>query len=173
MSYGVVRTDNMFGTDVREGLVSVKYMGSGSTATAVENGNVVALSGLMTNEREIFKGVTPAANTPLEDLVLIASPEVMYDERKHNLDDFRNEAGAVCRGYHLHKGGIFSVTGDALTNATSNTDMAVGDVVEAQAGVKLKVKAAATGATDGSTVVGKIIEVENVGRYKYYVIKIG
>lgn len=42
MAYGIVRTDNMYGTDVRAALVSIKYMGdNGTTPTAIENGNVL------------------------------------------------------------------------------------------------------------------------------------
>lgn len=167
MAYGVVRTDKLMGTDVRSMLESVKYMGAGSTATAIDNGNVVKLDGsLMTGEREIKKGVTPAANDALDAIVLIASPEVMYDERKRNLDEFQNEAGKVCRGYHLHSGDIFSVTKDALDGVATP---AVGNVVELKAGIKLNVAASATG---GSTVVGKIIAVDVVGRYTYYVIQV-
>lgn len=167
MAYGVVRTDKLMGTDVRSMLESVKYMGAGSTATAIDNGNVVKLDGsLMTGEREIKKGVTPAANDALDAIVLIASPEVMYDERKRNLDEFQNEAGKVCRGYHLHSGDIFSVTKDALDGAATP---AVGNVVELKAGIKLNVAASAT---SGSTVVGKIIAVDVVGRYTYYVIQV-
>jgi hypothetical protein len=167
MAYGVVRTDKLMGTDVRSMLESVKYMGAGSTATAIDNGNVVKLDGsLMTGEREIKKGVTPAANDALDAIVLIASPEVMYDEHKRNLDEFQNEAGKVCRGYHLHSGDIFSVTKDALDGAATP---AVGNVVELKAGIKLNVAASAT---NGSTVVGKIIAVDVVGRYTYYVIQV-
>lgn len=167
MGYGVVRTDRLMATDVRSMLESVKYMGAGSTATAIDNGNVVKLDGsLMTGEREIKKGVTPAANDALDAIVLIASPEVMYDERKRNLDEFQNEAGKVCRGYHLHSGDIFSVTKDALDGAATP---AVGNVVELKAGIKLNVAASAT---SGSTVVGKIIAVDVVGRYTYYVIQV-
>ena len=155
------------GTDVRSMLESVKYMGAGSTETAIDNGNVVKLDGtLMTGEREIKKGVTPAANDALDAIVLIASPEVMYDERKRNLDEFQNEAGKTCRGYHLHSGDIFSVTKDALDGAASP---AVGNVVELKAGVKLNVAASATA---NSTVIGKIIAIDVVGRYTYYVIQV-
>lgn len=53
--YGVVRTDNMTGTDVRSELVSVKYMGTGkNTATEIENGSVLKASDLMDGEREVF-----------------------------------------------------------------------------------------------------------------------
>ena len=173
MAYGVVRTDNMFGTDVRAGLVSIKYMGAnGQTATAIENGNVLKVGALMgdaTNgyEREIFVGAAPAANDDLKDIVLVATPEVMYDERKRNLDEFINEAGRACRGYRLHKGDIFSVTKDALDGVAAP---AIGNVVELKAGTKLNVAASAT---DGSTQVGKIIAIDVVGRYTYYVILVG
>jgi len=180
MSYGVVRTDNMYGTDVRAGLVSIKYIvtsGSGTTEspyvdteTAIENGNVLKVGALMDGEREIHKGTAPAANDSIDDIVLIATPEVMYDERKHNLDEFINEAGKPCRGYRLHKWDIFSVTKDALDGAA---EPAVGDIVELKAGTKLNVVAAGTGATSGSTVVGKIIAVDVVGRYTYYAILVG
>lgn len=177
MAYGVVRTDNMFGTDVRAGLVSIKYIvvsGEGTpespyvkTETAIENGNVLKVGALMDGEREIFEGAAPAANTALSDVVLIASPEVMYDERKRNLDEFINEAGKPCRGYRLHKGDIFSVTKAALDGASTP---AVGNVVELKAGTKLNVAASAT---SGSTVVGKIIAVDVVGRHTYYAILVG
>lgn len=172
MAYGVVRTDKLMGTDVRSMLESVKYMGAGSTATAIDNGNVVKLDGsLITGEREIKKGVTPAATDALDAIVLIASPEVMYDERKRNLDEFRNEAGKVCRGYHLHSGDIFSVTADALAfNTNETTDGKVGSVVELKADVKLNVKTGS--ATASSTVVGKVIAIDVVGRYTYYVIQV-
>lgn len=171
MAYGVVRTDNMFGTDVRAGLVSIKYIVN-DVETAIENGNVLKVGALMgdaTNgyEREIFAGAAPAANDALSDIVLIATPEVMYDERKRNLDEFINEAGKPCRGYRLHKGGIFSVTKDALDGVAAP---AIGNVVELKAGTKLNVAASAT---SGSTVVGKIIAVDVVGRYTYYAILVG
>ena len=109
MAYGVFRSDLMTGTNVGADLVSLKYMGSGSTATAIENGCVVALDGLMTGEREVWKAVTPAANTDKNKIVIVASPEVMYDERKKNLDEFINEAGTIARGYIPHSRDIFSV----------------------------------------------------------------
>ena len=165
MAHAVVRTDNMVGTDVRAQLVSVKYI-VGSAPTAIDNGNVLKLDGLMEGEREIFKGVAPAANTALGDVVLVASPEVMYDERLRNLDDYQNAADKACRGYRLHSGDIFSVTKDALDGEESP---AVGNIVELKAGTKLNV---AESLTQSSTAVGKIIAVETAGMYTYYVIKV-
>ena len=169
MAYCVVRTDKLMGTDVRSMLESVKFTSDGSAAAAIENGNVCKIGALVSGEREIKIGTTPAANDALDDIVLIASPEVLYDERKHNLDEFRNEAGKIARGYHLHSGDIFSVTKDGLAGAETP---AVGDVVELKADTKLNVVAAATGATSGSTVIGNILAIDVVGRYTYYVIQV-
>ena len=167
MAYGIVRTDNMYGTDVRAALVSIKYMGAdGSTPTAIENGNVLKVGALISGEREIYVGGAVAANDKVTDIVLIASPEVMYDERKKNLDEFINEADKACRGYRIHSGDTFSVTKDALAGKAAP---AVGDIVELAAGTKLNVVATAT---SGSTVVGSIIAVDVVGRYTYYAIKV-
>lgn len=167
MAYGIVRTDNMYGTDVRAALVSIKYMGTdGSTPTAIENGNVLKVGALISGEREVYVGGKVAANDKATDIVLIASPEVMYDERKKNLDEFINEAGKACRGYRLHSGDVFSVTKDALAGKATP---AVGDVVELAAGTKLNVAATAT---SGSTTIGSVIDVNVVGRYTYYAIKV-
>lgn len=158
----VVRTDKMFATDNRAGLVSVRYQ-PGDTMTAIDNGNVVKIGALEEGSREVYKGVTPAADDAIKDIVLIASPEVMYDERKRNLDEFQNAEGAIARGYHLHTNDIFSVTKEALTG----DEPAVGKVVELAASTKLNVTASATG-----TVVGTIIDINVVGRYTYYVIQV-
>lgn len=166
-NHAVVRTDAMAATDVRGQLVSVKYMGAdGATPTAIENGNVLKIGALMTGEREIYIGGAVAANDKIDDIVLIASPEVVYDERKRNLDDFVNEAGKACRGYHIHSGDTFSVTAEALSGTGTP---AVGNIVELAAGTKL---AFAASATAGSTKVGHIIAADVVGRYTYYVIKV-
>ena len=165
MAHGVVRTDKLAGSDNRAFMRSVRYAVS-TTPTAIDNGNVVLLGALETGSREVYTATTPAANSPLKDIALVATPEVMYDERLRNLDDFFNEAGAIARGYALHTGDIFSVTLDGAASP------AVGDVVELKAGTKLNVVAAATGATQGSTVVGKIIDKNIVGRYTYFAIQV-
>ena len=158
----VVRTDKMFATDNRAGLVSVRYQ-PGDVMTAIDNGNVVKLGALEEGSREVYKGLTPAANDAIKDVVLIASPEVVYDENKRNLGDFQNAKGAIARGYHLHTGDIFSVTAEALTG----DEPAVGKVVELAAGTKLNVAASATG-----TLVGTIIDVNVAGLYTYYVVQV-
>lgn len=168
-NYCVVRTDRMMGTDVRSMLESVKYQVADTEGamvdTAIENGNVVKVGSLISGEREVKSATTPAATTKLDEVVLVAAPEVMYDERKRNLDEYRNEAGQIVRGYHLHSGDIFSVTAEGLKNASP----AVNQVIELAASTKWNNVATAT---QGSTVVGKIIAKEVVGRYTYYVIQV-
>lgn len=169
MAHGVVRTDLLAGTDVRSELVSVRYQPVSSNKnveTDIDNGNVVLLGDLEAGSRTVYKGLTPAANSDITKIALIASPEVLYDEHVHALDNFYNEAGKIARGYRLHENDIFSVTKDALDGKASP---AVGDIVELKAGTKLNVAASAT---QGSTVVGKIIDKNVVGKYTYFVIEV-
>lgn len=163
--HAVVRTDKMFGTDNRAGLVSVRYQPS-DVMTAIDNGNVVLLGNLEAGSREVYKGATPAANSPKANIVLIAAPEVEYDERKRNLEDYENEAGKIVRGYRLHTGDNFAVTAEALSAAATP---AVGNIVELEASTKLKVVASATSA---STQIGKVVAIEKAGRRTYIVIEV-
>lgn len=169
MAYCVVRTDKLMGTDVRSMLESVKYQVADAEGamvdTAIENGNVVKVGSLISGEREVKSATTPAATTKLDEVVLVVAPEVMYDERKRNLDEYRNEAGQIVRGYHLHSGDIFSVTAEGLANASP----AVSQVIELAASTKWNNVASAT---QGSTVIGKIIAKDVVGRYTYFVIQV-
>ncbi len=172
--HAVVRTDNLTGTDVRSQLVSIRYMGAdGNTATEIDNGHVVKVGALEDGQREVYVGTDVAADTDLADVVLIASVETMYDEHKKNLDEFVNEAGAICRGYRLNgHGDTFSVTAEALDGTP-----AVDAKVTLAAGTKLTV-AASTSSESGisssttATTVGTIIAEEVAGRYTYYVIRI-
>ena len=177
MAYAIVRTDKMFGTDDRNGMVSARYVVD-TTETAIENGNVVLLDGLFrygagtsaspyTYEREIYKATTPAANSALKNIVLVATPEVVKDGGKQGLENFRNEAGDAIRGYHLVTNDIFSVTKEALDGASSP---AIGNLVELKAGTKLNVVSSATA---NSTQVGKIIAINVVGGKTFYVIQVG
>ena len=174
MAYAVVRTDKLMGTDVRSMLESVLFLGSdGATPTEIENGNVLKVGALnaidATNgvyEREVKVGSVPAVGDKLDEIVLVASPEVLYDERKRSLTDFINEAGRVARGYHLHSGDIFSVTKEALDG---KDEPAIGDVVELGNSTKLNVAASAT---SGSTQIGKILAIDVVGRLTYFVIQV-
>ncbi|MDP4176617.1 MAG: hypothetical protein Q8933_21740 [Bacteroidota bacterium] len=158
MAYSIVRTDNLQAT--RSGaLKSVKYYVS-STATAIENGNVVALSGLDTNEREIFKGVAPAAVG--DAVVLVAGVELIYDESTmaKGLDDYINKAGKPFRAYELEKGDLFSVSDSAIVALANNTPVVGNVVVTKASSTKLEEKASAAGT---ESLVCKVIAKEVFG----------
>lgn len=165
VKHAVVRTDNLYGTDVRAALVSIKYIVE-DTPTEIDNGNVLKVGMLMDGEREIYEGSDVAADDEIKDVVLLANPEVMYDDRLNSLDDYYNEANKPVRGYRFHNGQIFSVTKEALDG---KEEPAVGDIVELAAGTKLNVAASAT---EGSTQVGTIIAVDVVGKFTYYAIRV-
>ncbi len=163
--HAVVRTDNMSGTDVRTDLVSVKYMGAGGeTPTVIDNGNIVKLDKLVVGEREVFVGKDLTGKEKLSEIVLIASPEVMYDEHKRNLDEFENEAGKICRGYRFRSGSMFAVTKEAFAADPQEKTQVV-----LAAGTKMKADDENAGS---DTVLGKIIAKEQAGRYLYYVIEV-
>ncbi|MDR2357874.1 MAG: hypothetical protein LBD92_07330 [Oscillospiraceae bacterium] len=167
-TYPIVRTDNMSGTTDPALLRTVRYHNGTDYSSAINNGTVLKLDGLIdpAADREVFKGVAPAANTVLDDIVLVATPELVYDERLRNLDDYVNAAGANLRGYHLRKNDTFSITSNGVTTAIT---VAVGNIVELQAGTTLKIVASATAST---TKVGNVIAVETVGAKTYYVIRV-
>lgn len=163
MAKAMIRLDNVQFTHDGSLIKSAKYMGSGDTATAIENANFVEIGGLMDGEREIHKATTPTAESTYFGVV--CTPEVEYEERGyHGLDTFENKAGEPIRVGILSKGDIFSVTKEAL-----DTVPTVGKLVELQAGTKGKV---VDTPTDKSTQVGKVIEVEVSGRFTWYVIEV-
>lgn len=173
MAYGIVRTDKMFGTQNKAGLASFKFFATENNAlveASIENGNVVMIDGLIQDadhnvlSREVYKAIAPTASAAKKDILLVADPEVVVEKTYHALGDFINKAGEVVRGYYLHTNDIFSVTADCLAGTP-----ALGNIVELQAGTKLKTAASAT---NGSTVIGKIIQVEQVGSVTYYVIQV-
>lgn len=162
-NYNVVRTDNMSATKDGSLLRSAKYYVS-TTLTAIENGMVVKIGDLVSGQREIRKATAPAANTPFNEVALVASPEYLVDERLKNLSDFRNEAGDTIRCYKFHSGDAFGVTEGCF-----DTKPVVGNIVELMAGTTFKAVATAT---SGSTVIGKVIAIETEGSYTYYVVEV-
>lgn len=158
--YTVIRTDNLSGTDQRADLLSVRVYNAGGTAIDVENGTIVKVGALETGEREIYKATLAADTDNPSDCAVIAGVEVMYDERKHNLDEFINEAGVPARAYVLRDRNSFSVTKEGFVGGTAPT-------VEGKVGIGAngKIDAAKTG-------LGVCKAIETAGRYTYYVIQI-
>ena len=155
MAYSVVTREKMTSEWDGSKRISVKYRPSGVDA-AIENGNVVVVGDLIDGEREVYSASTPAVDTEVAKLALITTPEVLADERKKNIADFRNEPGDVSTADLLFSRDIFSLTAEGFAGTPVR-----GGIVELQAGTKLKVVSTAT---SGSTVIGKIIDVVN-GKY--------
>lgn len=165
IKHAVIRTDLMSGTNDFSRMRSFRYMADGETPTAIDNGNVVVLDGLMDGQREVYKAVTPTVSADINKVAIVATPELMYDAMHKQLEDFYNAEGKICRGYLPQIGtDIFSVTAEALEVAGTP---AKGWAVELGATTKLKAVESPTG---GSTQIGKIIDVETVGSRVYYVI---
>lgn len=161
MAYTVIRTDLMSGTTQPADLVSLRFYDGRDKQAEVENGVIVKLQGYEDGEREVMKAVAAASTDDLNDCAIVAGVEVMYDERKKNLDEFINEAGSIVRGYIPRSRNIFSVTKEGF----------VGGVVpekgaEVGIGTGGKIDAAGTG-------LGVCADVEVAGRYTYYAIRIG
>ena len=153
MAYAVIRTDLMSGTKQPADLVSLRFYDASGNKAEVENGVIVKLQG--------YEDVAASAGDDLNDCAIVAAPEVMYDERKKNLDEFINEAGKATRGYIPRSRNVFSVTKEGFVGGTAPTKGA-----EVGIGTGGKIDAAGKG-------LGACVDVEVVGRYTYYVIKIG
>lgn len=167
MAHPIVRTDLMSGTVDGSQLRSVMFYSDDKPAE-IENGSVAKLGEMI--DRETYKAEAPAKGDGIENLVLIASPELMYDERKQNLDEFTNEAGERARGYRFHKGDIASVTADGFAIAEGVT-VAKGYVVELAAAGDTKLAIVAT-ATSGCTKIGEIVDIETVDSKTYYAFEV-
>lgn len=158
--YTVIRTDNLSGTDQRADLLSVRVYNAEGQPIAVENGTIVKVEALETGEREIYKATLATAEDNIDSCALIAGVEVMYDEHKHNLDEFINAAGVPTRAYIFRNRNFFSVTAEGFVGGKVPTE---GGAVGIGADGKIDTSATGLG-------ICKAIEV--AGRYTYYVIQI-
>jgi len=162
MGKTIIRIDNCAFTKNPALIKSAKYMPA-DVETSIENGHFVEIGGLLEGEREVHKAITPTAIT--DYFGIVCTPELEYDERGyHGLDTYENKAGQVIRVGVLQKGDIYSTTVEGFDKAP-----VVGNLVELQAGTKAKV---VNTATEGATQVGKVIAVETVGRFTFYVVEV-
>lgn len=156
IKHAVIRTDLMAGTVNGAYLRSVRFE---DEAAYIDNGSIFAVKQYCEGEREMWKGELVAAEDKLNQLVVIATPEIMYDERLRNLDDFYNEAGEEMRGYKLI--GMFSLTKEGFEEGKLPV---VGGSVFAVAGsMKL--------ANAGDIEIGTCVAIETVNSLEYYVIE--
>lgn len=161
MSYTVIRTDLMSGTKQAADLVSLRFYGEDGKPAAVENGVLVELQGYEEGQREVMKAVVATSSSDLNNCAVVAGVEVMYDERKKNLDEYINEVNKIVRGYIPRSRNMFSVTKDGFVDGAVPTKGA-----EVGVGNGGKYDAQGTG-------FGKCVDIEVVGRYTYYTIQIG
>lgn len=160
MAYTVIRTDLMSGTDQRADLVSIRFYDGDGKPAAVENGTIVKLEGYEDGEREVMKAVAAKSTDSIDNCAVVAGVELMYDERKKNLDEYINEAGKAVRAYVLRNRNIFSVTKEGFVGGTApKKDDTIG------IGTAGKLAAEGTG-------LGVCAAIETAGRYTYYVVRI-
>ena len=160
MAFCVIRTDLMSGTKQPADLVSLRFYNAEGEAAEVENGVIVKLEGYEDGEREVMKAVAAAAGADLNECAIVAGVEVMYDERKKNLEDYINEAKKAVRGYIPRSRNLFSVTKEGFVGGvvpTVNAEVGIGEGG--------KIDAAGTG-------LGTCVAIEVAGRYTFYTIKI-
>lgn len=168
-NHAIVRVDVALGNNAMSAVKSGMYYSAYTNATtntpaAIDNANIVEVNDILVNgDRELWVCTTPTASS--ERLAIVTTPEVDYDERK-TIFDWENAAGTPIRVHLLSQmvGQVFSATAEAF-NATP----AIGDLVEAQAGTKMKVVKSATA---GSTQIGVVVDVENVNGITFYVVRV-
>jgi hypothetical protein len=158
--YSVIRTDLMSGTKQPADLVSLRFYDADGNTAEIENGAIVKLEGYEDGQREVMKAVAAKAGDDLNECAIVAGVEVMYDERKKNLDEYINEAGKAIRGYIPRNRNIFSVTAEGFVGGTVPSK---GDTVGIGEGGKID--AAGTG-------LGVCVDVETTSRYTYYAIRV-
>lgn len=119
----ILRKDKLF-AGYNGNLESVIVHNNGGTAEVeVTNGVLVVVEGLMEDKgREVKKARLAGTADHASDVLLVHNSEVMYDERKYKLADFRIKAGKVARAYRLYDGDIFTLTTDLFAET-----VAVGD----------------------------------------------
>lgn len=159
MAYCVIRTDLMSGTKQPADLVSLRFYNAEDKVAEVENGVIVELKGYEEGQREVMKAVAATSASDVANCAIVAGVEVMYDERKKNLDEYINEAGKAIRGYIPRNRNLFSVTEEGFVGAVPAVGGKVG------IGANGKLDAAAEG-------FGECVHIETAGRYTYYTIKI-
>lgn len=111
-----IRLDRIAGT----------HLESVRSADVLRNGYFVEVQDLIVGEKELYTVTEPTALT--NELLLHATPEVMYDSLANSLDDFLVEANEEGRAYHLTVGDIITLTADLFTATPVVGALVVGTV---------------------------------------------
>jgi len=145
--HGVFRSDNMMGTKIGSHLVTLRY------DEDIDNGHVLVIGDLEPDSREARIASIPAVNTPLNQLAICGSEEIVKDVPTHDIFEFYNIAGTLIRAYRFASHDIFSISRMCLSD--DSLDPEVGQVATISNGTRIRVSNTETG-----TVIGRVIEVE-------------
>ena len=163
MAYTIFIKENMAGEVSPTKLKAGKYLPSG-TATAIENGGIVQIGGLISGQRELHTLTNPTTSLTLNQVGIVFNPEIILDKSTtYNLDEFRNLAGDVLRVYLFDKGCQFALTVEGFTATPT-----VGQY--ACVGSTTKIVPADTEGT-GAT-IGIIRDIFTLGNKTFYSIEV-
>ncbi|RPK23986.1 hypothetical protein [Paenibacillus xylanexedens] len=138
---------------VRLDKVQATYNGNIESIIAtvdLKNGAAITIGGLVDGHREAVIGATPTDVT-IDEVLLVASPEIVYDSRKHNIHDFINIKNKPLRGYHYTIGDTVTVTDDMLDGTSVKNQY----LIPVNGSSKLK---AAADLSDGTRFAAKVLE---------------
>lgn len=149
MAKGIFIAENMASTKLGSLLRSAQQ------ATAIENGAIVKLTGLVSGELDLHTSAAVAANT--NEIYLVDGVElVTSEETTKGLDDYENAANKAFRVRKPMVGDRFSISEAQITALLNNT-VVEGNYVETPAtGNKLVEKA--TSLTAGVSFGAKIVK---------------
>lgn len=148
MAYGVFVSENCsYTTDAS------KIRSAVNPDTVTQNGTAVTLSALATGERELWTAAKATASTKKDDIWVVTTPELIYDESKrYTLADFYNGINdsttekVPMRVVKLEKGDLFGITKEVLSKVPTSGD-----------GIKP--------ATDGTWTVAAVTEASDFAKY--------
>ena len=151
MAYAIFRSDKLHGT------TDATYLANLLITEDLQNGTVLKIGARAEGEREAYVGTLASSGDALGTSAILAGPELMYDERKKNLNEYINEVannGGIYRAYILCQGDEFSLTAEGFDGTPT-----VGATIGVDNGV-LKV---------GGTGIGTVTDIEN----EYFVVRVG
>ncbi|HZJ99524.1 MAG TPA: hypothetical protein VFC79_05940 [Tissierellaceae bacterium] len=150
MAKGIFIAENMASTKVGS------LLRSATQATAIENGALVKLDGLVSGEIDLYNAKPIAAITDVA--YIVDGVELIADESTtKGLDDFENPANVAFRVRKPQVGDRFSISESMIT--ALSTTVVVDNIAEIPAtGNKLAEVAKLTGATATATLVCNIVD---------------
>ena len=136
MSYGVLIPNQIAARNVDAWVRSAK------SASAVENGNIVVLSGLSSTagESEVWEAIVPSTGNGLTQVWIASEPELVKTGSYRGLDpdprNFRNEIGDIFTVFKPQLGDIITLTADNFSGAKGGSDLH-GNATDTTGGLEL------------------------------------